>query len=142
MSVVKFKAKSSSRRMECSSCGAEGTAGCDCGAPYVQPIDRAAEIAENDPGITIRALAKAAGVSHATAQRAKVVSGDTPNKRKVKSTTPPDDEMPSEEEADESWQQGLYDQACLLLERMAGATRQRLFAHIRRKYRNDDKGQD
>src|SRR5262249_18077677 len=36
----------------------------------------------------------------------------------------PQDEMPTEEEADESWQNDLYDQACLLLERMAEATRQ------------------
>jgi hypothetical protein len=42
------------------------------------------------------------------------------------------DEMPTEEEADESWQNDLYDQACLLLERMTDATKQRLFAHIDR----------
>jgi hypothetical protein len=45
------------------------------------------------------------------------------------------DTMPSEQEADESWQNDLYDQACLLLERMADSTRQKLFAHIKRKYR-------
>jgi hypothetical protein len=39
-------------------------------------------------------------------------------------------EMPTEEEADESWQNDLYDQACLLLERMADATRQRFLAHL------------
>ena len=38
--------------------------------------------------------------------------------------------MPTEEEADESWQNDLYDQACLLLERTADATRQRFFAYL------------
>lgn len=45
-----------------------------------------------------------------------------------------DSEIPTEEEADESWQNDLYDQACLLLERMADETRQRFFAEIRRLY--------
>ena len=50
-------------------------------------------------------------------------------------TRPSDDnEMPTEEEADESWQKDLYDQACLLVERMADSTRQIFFAHIKRKY--------
>jgi hypothetical protein len=44
------------------------------------------------------------------------------------------EEIPSEEEAEESHQQALYDQACLFLERMTGETRQRFFAHLRRKY--------
>ena len=48
--------------------------------------------------------------------------------------TDPVDDMPTEEEADESWQNDVYDQACLLLERMAGSTRERFFAHIKRKY--------
>jgi hypothetical protein len=47
-----------------------------------------------------------------------------------KKTNAPDEDIPSEEEADESWQNDLYDQACLLLERMADKTRQRFFAHI------------
>jgi hypothetical protein len=38
--------------------------------------------------------------------------------------------MPTEEEADESWQNDLYDQACLLLERMADATRQRFLGYL------------
>jgi hypothetical protein len=40
------------------------------------------------------------------------------------------DQMPTAEEADESWQDTLYDQACLLLERMAARTQERFFAHI------------
>jgi len=38
-----------------------------------------------------------------------------------------DDAMPTEEEADESWQADLYDAACLLLEQMSDATRRRFF---------------
>jgi transposase-like protein len=37
----------------------------------------------------------------------------------------PGDDMPTEQEANESWQESLYDQACLLLERMADETRRR-----------------
>jgi hypothetical protein len=40
--------------------------------------------------------------------------------------------MPTEAEAEESYQDTLYDQACLLLESMASETRQRFFAHIRK----------
>lgn len=45
-----------------------------------------------------------------------------------------DDGMPTFEEAEESHQQTLLDQACLFLERMTGETRQRFFAHIQEKY--------
>jgi ParB-like nuclease domain len=42
----------------------------------------------------------------------------------------PIEDLPTEAEADESWQNDLYDQACLLLERMADATRQRFFGYL------------
>jgi hypothetical protein len=42
-------------------------------------------------------------------------------------------DMPTAEEAEESYQETLYDQACLILESMSGATRQRFFAHLREK---------
>lgn len=45
-----------------------------------------------------------------------------------------DDEMPTEEEADESWQNDLYDQACLFLERMTEATRRKFRAHFKETY--------
>jgi hypothetical protein len=42
--------------------------------------------------------------------------------------------MPTEEEAEESWQNDLYDQACfLVLERMTEATRQRFLTAIEKK---------
>src|SRR5262249_29506242 len=40
------------------------------------------------------------------------------------------EEMPTAEEAEESYQETLLDQACLLLESMAGETRQKFFALV------------
>lgn len=42
--------------------------------------------------------------------------------------------MPTVEEAEKSYQETIYDQACLFLESMTDATRQRLFAHIKENY--------
>ena len=39
-------------------------------------------------------------------------------------------EMPTEAEAGESYQETLYDQACLIRKSMADETRRKLFAHI------------
>ena len=45
------------------------------------------------------------------------------------------DDMPTQEEADESYQATLYDHACDIVDKeMSGATRQRFFAHLKRKY--------
>jgi hypothetical protein len=143
MSVVKFKAKP--KRIQCSSCGAEGTAGCDCGAPYVTPGERAATAAAAYPEKSDGMIAREIGVDRSTVTRARnSTRADAPVERvgldgkKRRSPKPKlvydDDDMPSEEEAEESWQSDLYDQACLLLERMAGKTRRRIFAHIRKVY--------
>jgi hypothetical protein len=43
-------------------------------------------------------------------------------------------EMPTQAEAEESYQETLYEQACLLLDEMAGATRQRFFAYLTAAY--------
>jgi hypothetical protein len=45
------------------------------------------------------------------------------------------DRMPTEAEGEESYQKTLYDQACLFLEQMSDATRQRFFGFVREKYR-------
>ena len=45
-----------------------------------------------------------------------------------------DDEMPTEEEAEEDYQQTIYDQACSMVEDMTDPTRRKFFAHLRRKY--------
>jgi len=50
-------------------------------------------------------------------------------KRKAEYAANESADMPTEAEADESYQDKLFDQACLLLESMAGETRQRFFAH-------------
>jgi hypothetical protein len=42
--------------------------------------------------------------------------------------------MPTAEEAEESYQETLYDQACLLLESMASETRQKFFGHVKENY--------
>jgi hypothetical protein len=48
---------------------------------------------------------------------------------------PEPDDMPTAEEANESYQDTLYDHACLIVdERMSGETRQRFFAFLKRKY--------
>lgn len=58
-------------RLACSACGAEANATCSCGQPYVPKRQRAEEIAEANPNISIRELAEQAKVSHGTAQAAK-----------------------------------------------------------------------
>src|SRR5262249_50453242 len=44
------------------------------------------------------------------------------------------DRMPTAKEAEESYQDTLLDQACLLLDSMAGPTRQKFFAYVEKKY--------
>jgi hypothetical protein len=44
------------------------------------------------------------------------------------------DEMPTEAEAEESYQETIFDQACLLLDEMADETRQRFFAKMKETY--------
>jgi len=46
-----------------------------------------------------------------------------------------DPEMPTAEEAEESYQEPLYDQACLFLDSMTDATRQKFFAHVKERYK-------
>jgi hypothetical protein len=45
-----------------------------------------------------------------------------------------DNSVPTEEEAEESYQETLFEQACLLLGEMADETRQRFFAKLRGEY--------
>ena len=55
-----------------------------------------------------------------------VVSNDEPE--------PQQEEVPSEAEADESWQNDLYSQACSLVGDMFDGTRRRFFAFLREEY--------
>jgi hypothetical protein len=43
-------------------------------------------------------------------------------------------DMPTEAEAEASYQETLYDQACLILKDMSRATRRRFFAHIKEEH--------
>jgi len=138
------------RAMECSSCGAAGIAACDCGAPYVTPaFVRAAKAIAASPNKSDRAIAAELGINQSTVSRARPrtdasASVDTRvgldgkvrhmPQRKPK---PKPEEMPTDEEAEESFQADLYDQACWLLEQMASATRRKFFATLRRKYHDD-----
>jgi hypothetical protein len=46
--------------------------------------------------------------------------------------------MPTDEEAHESWQDGIFDSAChLVRDRMTNKTRQRFFTHIKESYANE-----
>jgi len=132
------------RSMECSSCGAAGIAACDCGAPYMPASAAAAKAIAANPGKSNRAISDETGISEATIRRVATASNDAVTtrtgkdgitrvipKRKVKT----DDVMPTQEEADESYQNTLYDHACQIVDtEMSGETRQRFFAHLRRKY--------
>ena len=94
-----------------------------------------------------RAIAAEIGVSEPSVRRARrsTASNDAVEEKRVgkdgKARRMPklkisghDDEMPTDQEAEESYQETLYDQACWLLGLMTNATRQRFFAHLRRKY--------
>jgi flagellar hook-length control protein FliK len=129
------------RAMQCSACGATGIAACDCGEPYLPATARAAKAIAANPEMSDRAIAAEIGVSDMTVGRARKTTatgvavgrvGRDGKRRQLPKHT--EDVMPTEKEADESWQETLYDQACLLLERMAGETRRRFFAYLRRKY--------
>ena len=144
------------RSMECSSCGAAGIAACDCGAPYMPAADRAAKAIAANPKKSDRAIAAELDISPTTVGKARQLSsggqlatGDySPVDTRVgldgkvrhmpqRKPKPKPEEMPTDEEAEESFQADLYDQACWLLEQMASATRRKFFATLRRKYHDD-----
>jgi hypothetical protein len=171
--------KYSIRRMQCTACGAEANASCNCGKPYV-PKEAAKEAIKANPEKSNRTIAGEIGTSEKTVRKARTelgAEGSAPERRGAdgktypvkkpdpleerdrKEAEPPSSAdraearcaaqwkafkaqeerndveiMPTEEEADESWQNDLYDQACLLLERMADKTRRRFFAEIRKVY--------
>jgi hypothetical protein len=141
--------KLSIQRMACSQCGAEANASCNCGVSYIPKALRAAEAIAANPEKSDRAIAADIGVSPMTVNRARATVPDVtveerigldgktrrmPEHRVNENEAGNEKDIPSEEEAEESHQQALYDQACLFLEEMTGETRQRFFAHIGRKY--------
>jgi DNA-binding transcriptional MocR family regulator len=135
--------------MQCSACGAVGTAACDCGAPYLPPAAIAANAIAADPNKSNRAIAEELGIGSTTVNRAR--GATAPNgavekrvgrdgrarktpKRAAKKAKP-EEVMPTQEEADASHQSDCYDIVCRVVDyEMSGETRQRFFAHLRRKY--------
>ncbi len=152
------------QRLVCTSCGAEANASCNCGKPYVPATERVREYDKANPGKSTRYAAADLGVSNKTVSQvrnsgvtqvtpdtvtgrdnktypAKHKNGKTPKPKNGNGPKGPgysakalSEALPTEAEADESYQETLYDQACLLLESMAGTTRQRFFAHLKEAY--------
>lgn len=87
-------------------------------------------------GMSTRQIAQVTGASQSTVARDVAEPNDSKSEpngsaRRAKKAPAPDEDMPTDEEADQSEQEALYDQACLILERMSGETRQRFFAHLK-----------
>src|SRR5262245_55175690 len=130
--------------LQCSKCGAKAAASCDCGVPYASALWLAAEAIKASPQKSDRAIAKEIGVSNVTVSKARkdaTVNQLTVDKRvgldgKVRRMpkSKPVLEIPTEEEAERSYQRTLYDQACQLLDSMADETRRKFFAYLKRKY--------
>lgn len=146
--------------MACTECGEEANASCYCYKAYLPKGVRAAKAIAANPGKSDRAIAADIGVAKNTvrAARQELVNADQlkdgprigldgktrklPQRAdhinvkdivdKIRQRVVADHlgDIPSEEEAEESHQQALYDQACLFLERMTGETRQRFFATL------------
>jgi hypothetical protein len=154
MTVVKLKPKPKSARLQCSSCGAEGTGSCDCGVGYMPAEEFAAVFAAANPGLSVRTLAEKTGVSKSAAHRAKQVSHDgTPSigkdgklySAKRQGPTfrliPDDDEMPSQEEEETGDKSNLpfggdiVKRAMRRLVEFIGAYEQEMTAKQRREFR-------
>lgn len=105
-------------RLECSACGAEANASCDCAKPYVPASTLAAKAIAANPEKSNRALADEIGVSEPTVRRARA-SHDAPDevvgrdgKKYPAKRTPKDfyNEPEDEEEAAtlEDWETALW----------------------------------
>jgi hypothetical protein len=71
------------QRMECTKCGAEANASCNCGVTYKPAAERVREYDEANPGKSTRAAAADLGVSKDTVNRARGVSHETPEAETV-----------------------------------------------------------
>jgi hypothetical protein len=70
--------KISVTQLQCSACGAETHAKCNCGKPYLPKLQRAAEAVAAHPEKSDRAIAADIGVSHTTVQQARQLATDLP----------------------------------------------------------------
>jgi hypothetical protein len=120
-----------------------------------QKHDLLVELVKASPEKSDRQLAKEAGTTHPTIAKARRQAEATGKALPVEKRTGADGkarkrpakkrakmpayavaaaDMPTAEEAEESYQETLYDQACLLLESMADTTWERFLAHLQEKY--------
>lgn len=90
-------------------------------------------------GSSKRGAAKLLGVPESTLRDA--LDPDSAKKKSVRAKRAKDarkardiKDIPSEEEAEKSYQDTIFEQACLLLSEMADETRQRFFAKLREEY--------
>jgi len=65
-------------RLQCTKCGAEANASCNCGEPYVPAALRVAEYDKANPGKSTREAAADLGISNKTVSKARGVTGVTP----------------------------------------------------------------
>ena len=75
MTATVVRLKPNSQKIECSECGAIGTASCDCGAPYVRAGTRAQKAVAKYPEKSDRAIAAMIGVNRDTVGRARKKAG-------------------------------------------------------------------
>lgn len=111
-------------RLACTQCGAEANASCNCGKPYLPAAQRIKEYDKANPGKSTRAAAADLGISQPMVVKARnsddnqlspanVIGLDGKEyraKKNQKQKTAPvtEEEMPTEAEAHEDWQQALY----------------------------------
>jgi hypothetical protein len=100
---------------------------------------RAYELLQIADGRTTVAAVRKNGDARKAKSLRKLKSMSVSNGQTLLATIEPDD-VPTEEEAEASYQETLYDQACVFLEEMTEETRQRFFAHAHNK--DDDPGDE
>jgi hypothetical protein len=72
--VTKLRPKQA-LRLQCSACGAQADAACDCGVAYISAGEYAAKVAAEHPEMSNRAVAEVAGISKDTVRRARQSGG-------------------------------------------------------------------
>lgn len=140
--IIDFKPKA---QLQCSGCGVEVNAGCDCGVPYLlTPVERTIEAIDANPGLlglSNRAIAKEIGVGHETVRRTRKATASSEavdgrvgldgKKRKMPKLrivdTPSDpivEPCPDCSTQEEEWQRGLTNMAADAVSLPAFWTRQ------------------
>lgn len=143
-------------KLVCSTCGADGEGTCRCGAPYVPAVRRVTAYDKANPGKSTRQAAADLGISQSGVQKARKsgehqysganqfapdkITGRDGKSYSAKSKPrpePKEEDIPTQEEVDEEWQQELYDQMTGYVKHMNNETRQKFFAYLKRRYPNE-----